>query len=336
MSSPEKPSGATGTFNEGEYLKDFQVIEDALEQNMRAEQQKTFGEWDEAEPPFSSIEQWVHQRLAKEEREAPEEPPVEEPPCADEVPFSSSSQETQGRALRASASSPEAVLYRQARRSQRRQRVRQGIRRFLPHIGHRRRHWLQRNAPQLLTGLLLLVAVSTFYLLRIRPRMALSALDPMAGATEAHAEGNYEKAIALYDEYLRDAPQDQLRTTLAHYYLGCCYETLGNEAKARQEYRWVEQAWERFRQQQPNTDSPSGAWVSPRRADHPIPDVFANALYSLGRLAREQDAQDEAEYYFRRLLSEFPDYFFAPEVKEYLKVDSAPEAESIAPVEGAE
>jgi len=302
-----------GTFNEGEYLKDFREIDDALEENMRAEQDKTFGETNEGDLPFSSIEQLVHQGMEADEGLKSVDDLFEADSSAEgKVPFASSGQGLQKKQFPARPTQQEAVLYRQARRSKRSRQGRKGIWRFLPHIGHRRRHWLQKNFSRLATSFVLLVAFAGFYLLRVRPQMAQAALDEMAGATRAHVEGNYEAAILFYRQFLQASPDLSLRTIQAHYYLGCCYENIGEIAKAQTEYWWVKQAYERYCERLPREHQ------ARRRYDYSIPDVFANALYSLGELARRQREEQKAKEYFRLLLEEFPEYMFSPTVEERL------------------
>ena len=312
MTPQEKDSKAADTFNEGEFLKDFKGIEDALEENMRAEQDKVFGRTDEGELPFTSIEQLVNQRTVKHPLNSSEESLEQEPSSGSEVPFASSDQPIESKPFQASSPQPEAVLYRQARSSRRSRKGRQGIWRFLPHIGHRRRHWIQRNFSRLIVVLMLALALAGFYLVRIHPRLALAALDEMASATRAHDEGDYEQAVALYQRFLQNSPEMSLRTIQAHYYLGCCYENTGEWKKAEAEYRWVHRAYHQYCENLPLEH------LERRQYDHNIPDVFANAIYTLGQLAWQHEEKGKAGECFHMLLEEFPNYAFASEVKERL------------------
>ncbi len=319
MKTLGKGSRAASTFNEGEYLKNFKAIEEALEENMRAEQERALEETLDSELPFASVEQLAAERRVDTTPELPEEPLEQEPLGGREVPFASSSQELQSTRLPIAASQPEAVLYRQARRGKRSRRGRQGVWRLLPHIGHRRRHWLQKNFSRVLALLVLGLALVGFFLVRVCPRMALAALDRMSGATLAHAEGNYEQAITLYQQFLQSSPETSLQCVQAHYYLGCCYEIRGDQARAQEEYLWVKQAYQRFRGQL------SQEHRERRRYDDNIPDVFANALYSLGELAWQHQERGQAGEYFRLLLGEFPNYVFASEARERLRELEPPE-----------
>ena len=59
MSEEKKPNKSSDPFNESEYLKNFKDIDDALEENMRAEREATFGPGAGEELPFSSIEKSI-------------------------------------------------------------------------------------------------------------------------------------------------------------------------------------------------------------------------------------------------------------------------------------
>lgn len=303
-SKEKKPKTTPEGFNEGEYLSQFREIDDALEEHIRSARGDEFQPVDE-EPPFQSVHQLLSGSSAKDRQMDSEDE------MGGGLPFSSLPKEEKTDEL-AISGVPETIIYRQARRSKRIRKGKQGIWRFLPHIGHRKRHWLQRNFPALTVALLLVLGLCGFYLVRVRPRIALAGLDDFAAASRAHEEMDFDAAIALYEQFLRSSPRGAFRTVQARYYLGCSYENIGQLAKAREQYWQVWQEYER------HLERMNEEQFARRHFDRSLPDIYPHALYNLGLLSWREGDYDVARGYFERLIEEFPNYMFLEQVRQLI------------------
>jgi len=315
-------------FNETEYLEAFQAIDDALEQNMRTERDETFDSVEEEDRPRSSID-----RLLREHRPGQAPPADRDQRVAmlepGNVPFSSSSPTIDKGSFRASASQADSVIYRQARRGKRTRHGRRGIWQFMPHIGHRKRHWIQRNFINLVILGCLAASAGALYVFRIRPGLQRRNLEPFPAANRAHREQNYVAAIEAYREFLQKASGDSLEAHQARYYSGCCYEVLGQEAKAREEYQVVYQAYLK----QYGRRTPEDPIQFQR--EYSIPDVYPNAIYALAERLRQAQESTRARELFVLLLDEFPQFMFAQEIEQRLAALDEPPA-GISPAAGAQ
>ncbi len=61
---------------------------------------------------------------------------------------------------------------------------------------------------------------------------------PYSEAERLYTKGEYEKAIAKYEEHLRENPEGNL-AVISHYTIAKCYEALGRKGEARALYRKI-------------------------------------------------------------------------------------------------
>ena len=59
-----------------------------------------------------------------------------------------------------------------------------------------------------------------------------------SGLYKEQVEGELEKAIAIYEQILKDFPQNQVTAAKALYHIGLCYEKLGNK-EAKKAYQRI-------------------------------------------------------------------------------------------------
>lgn len=69
-------------------------------------------------------------------------------------------------------------------------------------------------------------------------RSALNAFGPYSAAETYYNKGNYAKAIAKYQEYLKANPQGNL-AVISEYYIGKSYLASGDKAKAQESFQKV-------------------------------------------------------------------------------------------------
>jgi TolA-binding protein len=228
------------------------------------------------------------------------------------LPFSSASKEPALKRIHPQQQA-EREVYRQARRGQRSHHGRRGIWRLLPHIGHRRRHWLQKNAPHALVVILFLAAILYSFRGRLMQQLAMSTETDFQKASLAHSNGDYKDAISRYQAYILSHPNRSIRTTQAQYYLGCCYENIGLITEAKKAFSQVRKNYEDYLERIPPSERQR--W----RQSHAAPDVFAHAIYDLGRLAEKKDERENMLKYYGQLVEDFPNYVFTPLVRDKLK-----------------
>jgi tetratricopeptide (TPR) repeat protein len=308
MSRKSRTKNKTAPFNEGEYLKDFDEIDDALEKNMRAEGKEMFNTAEEDPVPFGGIEDILLSGASGSTSSSSDHPE----PDLEDIPFTSPKPERQaaGPGFQPQAGA-ESVIYRQAKRGKRTRRGKRGIWVWLPHIGHRKRHWIQRHFVLLFLVTLIAgaaIAYGAYRLYQFRAHPSLLTQMKYAEAMDAHARQNHKLAAVYYEEYLAQNPRDYR----AMFFLASCYDALGQIPKAREYYEKVWADYPRY------LSTLSTDLRQRNRFNLSTPDYYGNSLYELGRLAWTRGDYRQAGDYFLELTREFPNHIFIRQVEQAL------------------